>query len=95
MEWFQFITLLATIIGSVFAFHKMTQEKIDEMKTQHREDSQKHDLEFKEIRQEMREETAKRDALWATLLEKIHIVEKQIYNLDKKFYKMGLDRSRK
>lgn len=102
MEWAQFITLMATMIGGVFAFHKMTQDSIHKMDERHREYTQKHDIEMQEMkaelkhdRQEMREEISKRDALWARLLEKIHIVEKQIYNLDKKFYKISLERSKK
>ena len=91
MEWFQFITLMATIIGGVFAFHKMTQDQIHKMEENH-----------KELRHEMREEfksaraeNSKRDALWANLLDKIYTVEKQIYNLEKRFSKTILERSRR
>jgi hypothetical protein len=38
MEWLQFIILLATIIGSAFAFYKVTHDRIDRMEEFHRED---------------------------------------------------------
>ena len=88
MEWFQFLTLIATMIGAVFAFYKMTQETIGKMEEFHREDTQKYDKELKEMRQETREEFSKVHILWANLLEKICTIEKQILEIK-------LDRSRK
>ena len=45
MEWFQFITLMATLIGSVFAFYKLTRDEISVIRQEmnqreifHRED---------------------------------------------------------
>jgi len=45
MEWFQFVTLMGTIVAGVFAFYRMTRDEInvirEEMRlmdTHHRED---------------------------------------------------------
>ena len=99
MEWFQFLTLIATMIGAVFAFYRMTQEKIgkmeefhradlNKMEEMHREDIQRHDEELKEMRQETKEEFSKVHTLWANLLEKICTIKKQIFEIK-------LDQSRK
>ena len=81
MDWNQTLTIIITIIGSMvavwYAFYCIIKEDI-----------KRHDIEFKEIRnefREMRQETRNEfkevHTLWANLLEKICDIEKQIYEI--------------
>lgn len=62
MEWFQFITLMATLIGSVFAFYKLTRDEISVIRQE---------MNQREIFH--REDMKIMDAKWERLFEKLLI----------------------
>lgn len=88
MDWTQTLTIIFTIISSMiavwYAFYHIIKEDINLI----RADIKRHDVEFQEVRnefREMRQETRNEfkevHALWASLLEKICGIEKQIYEI--------------
>ena len=88
MDWTQTLTIIVTIVGSMvavwYAFYCIIQEDIK----RHDVELQEVRNEFKEMRQETRNEFKEVHTLWASLLEKICGIEKQIYEIK-------LDQSRK
>ena len=81
MDRTQTITIILTIVGSMLAVWYAFYHII-------REDIKRHDVElgeirqeFKSVRQEMKEEFSKVHTLWASLLEKICTIEKQILEI--------------
>lgn len=60
MDWTQTLTIIATTVGSTYAFYLVVKEDI-----------RRHDEELKD----MRKEFSKRDALWADLLKQIHDIK--------------------
>ena len=77
MDWTQTLTIIFTIISSMiavwYAFYHIIKEDINLI----RADIKRHDVEFKEMRQEF----SKVHTLWASLLEKMYGIEKQIYEI--------------
>jgi hypothetical protein len=66
MEWFQYITLMGTIIAAAFAFYKLTAERIDNLEDYHREDLKKMDNRLKLM-----------DEKWERLFERLLIQDKK------------------
>ena len=73
MEWIQFVTLMTTIIGSVFAFYRMTREEIGVIREgmrlmgdHHRQDMQRMD-----------EKMQRMDEKWERLFERLLIKDQK------------------
>ena len=95
MDWTQTLTIILTIGASTAAVWYVVKEDIklvregvkteislirEGIKTEIsliREDIKRHDEQFSK----MNEEFSKRDTLWASLLEKMYNIEKQIYEI--------------
>ena len=81
MDWTQAFTVILTIMTSMvavlYAFYQIVKGDIKENRQ-----------EFLIFSQRMDAENSKRDALWASLLEKI-------YNIEKQTYEIKLDQSHK
>lgn len=60
MEWVQFVTLMATVIGAAFAFYKMTQDRIDRLEEYRRDDLRRID-----------ERLLSMDERWESVLDRI------------------------
>ena len=73
MDWTQTLTIILTIGASTAAVWYVVKEDIKLV----REDIKRHDEQFSK----MNEEFSKRDTLWASLLEKMYNIEKQIYEI--------------
>ena len=84
MEWVHTLTIIVSGFGYTAAVWYVVRDDIKRHDIEIREMRQ----EFKDVRQEMKEEASKGHALWATLLEKICTIEKQIFDIK-------LDQSRK
>ena len=87
MDWTQTLTIIFTIGASTAAVWYVVKE---DMKL-FREDIKRHDNQFSKMDErfsKISEEFSKRDTLWASLLEKMYNIEKQIYEIK-------LDQSRK
>jgi hypothetical protein len=70
VDWTQTLTIIATVIGAVFAFYKLTldeiiilRENMSNMDTNHRDDMK----------------------MWAALFEKFHILDKDMEKFKVKF----------
>lgn len=64
MELFQFITLMATLIGSVFAFYKLTRDEIAVIRDEMKQREIFHRTDMKEM-----------DSKWERLFEKLLLKE--------------------
>lgn len=67
MEWFQFITLMATLIGCVFAFYKLTRDEISVI----RQEMNQRDVFHREDMKGHKEDMKRMDEKWERLFEKL------------------------
>ncbi len=78
MDWTQTLTIIFTVMGSTYAFYHIIKEDIKRHDIEIQDSRNKHDLEFREVREEFREmrsEFSKVHSLWASLLKEIHDIK--------------------
>ena len=85
MDWTQAFTVIFTIITSMvavwYAFYQIVKGDIKENREEFLIFRQRVDADSEHFRKEMREEFSKVHTLWASLLEKICNIEKQIHEI--------------
>ncbi|HQS83899.1 MAG: hypothetical protein B7Y25_03145 [Alphaproteobacteria bacterium 16-39-46] len=88
MDWTQTFTIISTIIAAMvavwYAFYLIIKEDVkrhDEQFSKMDERFIKMDERFTKMDERFSNEFSKRDTLWASLLDKIYNIEKQIYEI--------------
>ncbi|HQS84167.1 MAG: hypothetical protein B7Y25_05655 [Alphaproteobacteria bacterium 16-39-46] len=85
MDWTQAFTVILTImtfmVAVLYAFYQIVKGDIKENREEFLIFRQRVEVDSERFRKETREEFSKVHALWASLLEKICNIEKQIYEI--------------
>ena len=84
MEWIQFVTLMTTIIGSVFAFYRMTREEIGVIREglrlmgeHHKKDMQRMDEKMQRMDEKWSNAIERMDEKWERLFERLLIKDQK------------------